>query len=170
LHKEALNSVSKGAIALSTENFERKIEGQDESIKDLRFAIGNNFGVSENGTLYTKNSNISGNIYADYINAEDGKIGGWTIGKTTIKAGSTTLNSSGIISIKPGTKYFVSMGKDTDYLSTGGLNVGKDYSTSNGVRIYNGGLQIDGEASSKSIFAAGKIDAHGGFYVGDIPG
>lgn len=62
------------------------------------FAIGSGFGVTKAGKLYARNANIGGSIYADYIEAGDGTIGGWTIGTTSLSAGGCTLNSNGTIS------------------------------------------------------------------------
>ena len=47
------------------------------------------FSVSVDGALIAQNANITGTI-----TSEDGTIGGWTIGKTTLTGGGVTLNSS----------------------------------------------------------------------------
>lgn len=53
-----------------------------------------NFNVTASGDLTAINANISGTITATL-----GSIGGWTIGSTSISAGSTTLYSNGVLII-----------------------------------------------------------------------
>ena len=81
-----LTSVSNGAIGLSTANFTRSINGTSRS--NLRFAIGQYFGVSNSGVLYAHGADISGTV-----SASSGDIGGWTITSSSIKGtydGKTT--------------------------------------------------------------------------------
>lgn len=47
--------------------------------------------------LTAYNADISGNIEADYLECYSGYIGGWTIDKTSLSAGSTTLTDDGDI-------------------------------------------------------------------------
>ncbi len=54
-----------GYISLSNGNFTRTIN--NESVSNLRFAIGSKFGVTTDGTLYANGANIN-NINADNIN------------------------------------------------------------------------------------------------------
>lgn len=54
-----------------------------------RMAVGNNFGVTTDGTLYASGANISG-----YINAGSGSIGGWKIGGDTAHSLWYSGNSS----------------------------------------------------------------------------
>lgn len=49
-----------GSITLSNQNFSRNINNTTR--EDLRFAIGSNFGVKDNGTLYASNVDIEGAI------------------------------------------------------------------------------------------------------------
>ena len=47
--------------------------------------------------LTAYDANISGNIEADYLECYSGYIGGWTIDRTSLSAGSTTLTDDGDI-------------------------------------------------------------------------
>lgn len=72
--------------------------------------IGSNFSVDSSGNMVAnnakltgninaQNANIRGNIYADYLEANSGgRIGGWTIGASTLSAKNVTLNSNGDLS------------------------------------------------------------------------
>lgn len=54
--------------------------------------------------------------------SNSGKIGGWTIGKSSISGGTTTLSSSGLITVK-GNDYFFTMGDTTNHPAVSALNV-----------------------------------------------
>lgn len=56
------------------------------------------FYVTRQGKLKAKNASIEGSIYASYLSASSGKIGGWTIGSGGLYSGNTYLNSNGAIS------------------------------------------------------------------------
>ena len=83
-----------------------KIKG---AITGGTISIGSNFSVDEygnviatnatlKGDINASNANITGNIYANYLEANTGgKIGGWTIGASTLTGGNVTLNSNGDI-------------------------------------------------------------------------
>lgn len=129
----AITSNASGSVALSNEVFKRTIGGTER--KNLMFAIGADFGVTNTGTVYAKNADITGNIYADYIEADDGTIGGWTIGTSTISGGKTILNSNGSVYIGYGNRVF-SVGGDHVYPYASGLNIGA-----------SGGLACDGGAN-----------------------
>ena len=58
----------------------------------IRFGNGN-FSVGSDGKLTAKSATISGSV-----TAQSGKIGGWTIGTSTLTAGNITLNSNGSMS------------------------------------------------------------------------
>ena len=53
--------------------------------------MGNNFAVTNTGTLYANGANISGSITTNSIAATGGTIGGWTISTDRISSGATTL-------------------------------------------------------------------------------
>lgn len=53
--------------------------------------IGSNFSVTTGGSLTAVNVDLTGDIYADYLECDDGKIGGWTITETGISSGTTRL-------------------------------------------------------------------------------
>lgn len=65
-------AISSGAVTLSSSDFTRTIN--DESRENLRFAIGGNFAVKNDGTLYCSKADISGKI-----KATEGEIGGCVI-------------------------------------------------------------------------------------------
>jgi hypothetical protein len=57
--------------------------------------MGDNFGVTESGTVYAKGAYVGGNIYADYIEANNGTIGGWVISGDGISKGKMKIFSKG---------------------------------------------------------------------------
>lgn len=69
---------SSGDITLNTANFTRTINGTSRT--NLRIAVGGNFGLKNDGTLYASGAIISGEI-----TATTGSIGGWTIDSSHIK-------------------------------------------------------------------------------------
>ena len=84
-------TLSTNSIYLSDTASSFTINGTSRSVV-LR--MGSQFGVAADGTLYASNAIIKGDIYADYIEASDGKVGGWSIGTNTLTGGGVTLNSS----------------------------------------------------------------------------
>lgn len=62
--------------------------------------IKDNFVVSSSGYLTAKNANISGSIYATYISASMGRIGGWNISSSGLYSKDVSLSSSGGINAK----------------------------------------------------------------------
>lgn len=81
----ATSGTSNGNITLSTANFDRVINGTS---RNLRFAIGANFGVTSSGVIYASSANISGTI-----TTSSGSIGGWDIAATQIR--KSTAESGG---------------------------------------------------------------------------
>lgn len=65
-----------------------------QSSVSLVLKAGDNFGVTQGGTLYCTGAQITGNITATTLKCENGTIGGWSIGKETLTGGGVTLNSS----------------------------------------------------------------------------
>ena len=86
----AVASTESGAIALSASSFTRSINQVSRS--NLQLAIGNNFGVTQNGSLYAYNATISGTI-----TATAGEIGG-----CRIEDGNLQVDSAHITSINAG--------------------------------------------------------------------
>lgn len=68
----AVTSNASNSVALSSSTFTRTIGG--ESISNLKFAIGGNFGIDNDGSLYASSATISG-----IISANSGVIGKWKI-------------------------------------------------------------------------------------------
>ena len=62
--------------------------------------VGRNFSVDTSGYMTVKNADITGSIYADYISANDGTIGGWAITSNGLYSDDVTLSSSGGITAK----------------------------------------------------------------------
>lgn len=91
-----------GTLVASEANIAGTIEATGGKIGSWNInngAITNgNTTLSSNGTLNTSGATISGNITATTLNVTGtGSIGGWTIASTYLKAGGTTLYSSGLI-------------------------------------------------------------------------
>ena len=70
---------------------------EEKTISNIVLKMGDSFGVTSGGTVYATNVNLTGDIYADYIYADDGTIGGWAIGPSSISGGNTTLYNTGKI-------------------------------------------------------------------------
>lgn len=71
-------------FVLSVNDFNRLIG--DQRRYNLRMAVGNNFAVSNNGTLYA-----NGGVFRGEITATSGKVGGWDIGTNYLKSTSAYL-------------------------------------------------------------------------------
>jgi hypothetical protein len=71
-----------------------KIDGSSSTDSNILLKLGTSFGVSNSGVLYATNANITGNINATTIKANDGTIGGWTIGANTLSSTNVTLSST----------------------------------------------------------------------------
>ena len=71
-------AISSGAVTLSSADFNRTIN--DILRENLRFAIGDKFGVKNDGSLYCSNADISGKI-----KATEGEIGGCIIENGMLK-------------------------------------------------------------------------------------
>ena len=124
-----------------------------------------------------------GYIYADQAYLTGGQIGGWSIGRTTLTGGATTLNSNGIIS----TNYFTITGYGSigaiDSWTTGkptilGIQSNKDESiaieasgTGNAVlRSQSGSVSIQSGQYQLQITNQGKLYGYGLTYGGGISG
>lgn len=101
IYTETLSSTSAGAIALSSQNFERTVSGAKRS--DLRFAIGSKFGVCDDGTLYASNVTVKG-----VVDATSGAIGGFKMESDSIHTDGKAITStdSGSVALASGTKTF----------------------------------------------------------------
>ena len=71
-----------------------KIDGSSATDSNILLKLGTNFGVSNSGVLYATNANITGKINATTIKANDGSIGGWSIGANTLSSTNVTLSSA----------------------------------------------------------------------------
>lgn len=71
-----------------------KIDGTSATDNNILLKLGKNFGVSNSGILYATNANITGKINATTIKANDGSIGGWSIGATSLSSTNVTLSSA----------------------------------------------------------------------------
>lgn len=61
------------------------------------FSGGSYFYVTNSGQLTCRNAQIRGDISADYLECNDGEIGGWTISSDSLSGGNTRLYSDGEI-------------------------------------------------------------------------
>lgn len=145
------SSTTNGAIALANSNFTRVIN--DTGRTNLRFAIGSNFGVAEDGTLYTTNADLSGKI-----TATSGKIGKWNIGSISSTGQldgslySGNFGSDGSIYLIPGgttSSLSIAGRAGTDWVITSGSNFGV---TKNGV-LYTNGATVIGDVTATTLTA-----------------
>lgn len=88
--------------------------------------VGNNFRVTNSGTLTASNANINGNIDADTLTCYSGYIGGWRITSDRLSAGGTRLYSDGSIDCDSLTAYNADISGDiyADYLECYSGNIG----------------------------------------------
>lgn len=97
-----VTSYADNSIALSSTDFIRTINST--SREGLRFAIGDKFGVTGDGTIYASGVNITG-----VITATSGTIGGWTVnnsyGLYTNSKTTATSTNTGILIQKDGGIY-----------------------------------------------------------------
>lgn len=93
LYNGSLTGNNSGDTGLSTVDFARTINGVTQN--NLRFAIGNNFGVSNTGVLYCGNANISGTISGGTISGS--YISG---GRININNGNFSVSTYGTLVAK----------------------------------------------------------------------
>ena len=84
IYTGTLTSATDNYIGLSTEDFTRSIGGTSRT--GLRMAIGDKFGVTGDGVIYSND-----------IEANGGNIGGWDISATTLAKNSTETYTEGAI-------------------------------------------------------------------------
>ena len=78
-----VTSNSNGAVAMSSADFTRTINGTSRS--GLRFAIGGNFGVTNTGKIYANGAEISGKLTAGSGSVIGSGDAGWIITNSQIK-------------------------------------------------------------------------------------
>ena len=128
------------------------------SISGWGITIGNTFGVTAGGKLYATGAKISGSITAD-----DGTIGGWTIGSRSLKYASDSNNAgvgaSGTLHLCPGgTLSSVSIA-GSGSISGWGITIGSTFGVTTGGAIYASAGKIGGWAlSSNTLKYAPKSD------------
>ena len=149
-----------GFIVLSNSNFSRPIAGFTGSAapRDLRFAIGENFGVSESGVLYSKDGNFSGRV-----TAKSGYLGngasGFFIDSTSIYTGAATGETADQAKSKTSSGYITLSNADftrsINDISRTGLRfaIGANFGVTNSGVLYAAGVDISGtiKASNGSI-------------------
>lgn len=145
-------STANNALWLSSSNFSRAIGGTSRA--GLKFAIGKNFGVTVDGTLYANGVDLTGKV-----SATTGAIGGFTLDtgtfsyqttdasgnryKNTIETkylatGTTTLLTEELFYANDGDPF---LGDGKVYIGTNGISLGNGFvATPDGViRIYGPG-------------------------------
>jgi len=103
-----------GTLSIASQNFDlttstiyisdtgKEFEINKTKRSDIVLKMGTSFGVSSGGALYASNATINGSIYATYIEAGNGEIGGWTIGTNSLSAGTMTLSDTGSVTNSTG--------------------------------------------------------------------
>lgn len=129
------NTLSSGNITLSSGRNDATVNGLSG---DYRIVAGSNFGVTSLGTLVASSAKISGEI-----NAEDGTIGGWTIGEDSLSSGDIIL-STGLVSQPIG-------GLEGNYRIVAGSNFG---------------VTASGQLVASDAIITGYITATGGTIAG----
>lgn len=78
-----------------------------------KFNSSSYFYVTSSGQMSCRGAEIRGDLYADYLECDNGKIGGWTITSSQLSAGGTRLVNDGNIYTTYG-KVGMVTGKDDD--------------------------------------------------------
>lgn len=145
----AKTSTSAGAVTLSTTNFTRTLITHG-SVQNLRFAVGNRFGINQNGVLYADSVILSGEI-----TATAGSIGNWKIsdGQLSYIANPTdTIGASGSAFLIPGGSTIASSIGGSPSTTTGWtFTSGTDFGVTNTGAMYSssgkiGGFTIDADS------------------------
>lgn len=156
--KDAFVNISNGILECNGANISGTITGSE--FKSGSITIGNNFSVDSSGNLIASNATLSGKITAN-----TGKIGGWSVGTSTLSAGNVTLNSNGSLS---GSNWSISnagLATFSNVNITGGSVAGKTIGSGiQGGNINNGSINKNkfdsGVATWVGDIAAGKITAN----------
>ena len=138
----AVTSNADNSVALSSADFTRTIN--DISREGLRFAIGDKFGVTGDGTIYASEAVISG-----AITASSGYIGngssGFEIGATFFRNGMTSLTDTTNNGIYVGTNG-IALGAGNFKVTSGGA-----LTTSN-LQITSGNSYLAGDSTNINAF------------------
>lgn len=118
-----------------------KIKG---AITGGTISIGSNFSVDKDGNATLKNINATSGTFTGTINAEEGKIGGWTIGEDTLEGGNVILNSNGNIT-----------GKSWNITNAGKATFDKLYANSSG-QIAGWTISSDNISKGSTVLSADK--------------
>jgi hypothetical protein len=148
-----------GNVTLSNVDFTRAINGISRS--NLRFAIGKNFGVKNDGTLYGTNVDINGRI-----TAIAGLIGGWNIGTDTNKSlyygnqvpGATITN----LVISKGSVENTNAIAGSELNKTWFLTAGRQFGVDTNGILYASGANIQGKitvTSGSNVYTKTEADA-----------
>lgn len=183
---EELNN---GDLHITSTNKDGKIYSNSHSTLDSKV---NGFYLSSDGLSIGKNFSVSytGHLTAKDLNVEGAKIGGWTIGESTISSNGVILNSEGSISVANGwsldkngnatfnnitcnsiwsfnsssnwkfTNSALSLGSSTPSLNSDGVKVEKNGNTIN--------LTIAGNIYAKNGYFKGIVYATSGEFIGSI--
>lgn len=152
----AVTSNADNSISLSSADFTRTINSTPR--EGLRFAIGDKFGVTGDGTIYAGSANISGTLSA----GANSTIGPWTVSKTSIYKGSNSIDSTSSTAA-----YF-----GNDGLSIGGLvkidarssaatTISLGNTSSSNISISSSGLMINDNGTSMATFNSDGIEMRG---------
>lgn len=126
------------------------------------WTIGNN-SISATGYWGTTTLYSTGEIDCDYLNADGGSVGGWTINSSSLSAGSTKLNSSGIIEaeyyeVYDGFDYLGRIGYiNPESGSAFGLD-GTDGTAYSSIKLVGNRISLEAQGNQLSIYANGTIN------------
>ena len=149
----------------------------DSQAQTYPLSIADNFQVEWNGTLHASGAVISGDIYADYIEANDGDIGGWTIGSTSLYSANVTLSSASGSSSKAikvnynNSDVFYVQNNGYMYSSSGsvgGWNISSNEISKGTMKLIASGANGAIEASQFKVDTSGILTATGATISGNI--
>ncbi len=150
------------SFRLSAENFYRQIgngaddffwiEDAADKMQQLRIAIGTQFGVAEDGTVFAKNG-----AFAGQIDALKGTIGGWIIDDGVLKSsGNENIVLDGVNGSITGTT--INVGNGTFVVNANGALTSSSITVTGGSISINGGVfsvDSNGNLSASSVTISG---------------
>lgn len=147
IYTGTLTSATDNYIGLSTADFTRSIGGTSRT--GLRMAIGDKFGVTGDGIIYSND-----------LQANGGNIGGWTISSSSLTKISPAINN---------VRYSAIMQAPTDTgIAPTNVAFGVRTSTNNADWVYPFVVKYDGSLKATNADISGKITATSGSISGSL--
>jgi len=146
IYTGTLTSATDNYIGLSTADFTRSIGGTSRT--GLRMAIGDKFGVTGDGIVYSSN-----------LEATGGNIGGWVIGSNTLYKG-TMGTANGVFLVPDGSTNSYSIGGSKS-INGWAITSGTDFGVTKTGALYCSNIHATGEITATSGSISGSLVTSG---------